>query len=427
MGFDREGRRVSARGVELFDYGNPGSHGFYISLFVRAGSMHEAAEENGITHFLEHALIRNLNQFYKPSGVNPYLDRYGLELGASTFSEMVQFFVCGSAAAFGRGAELITALLRPLSLPVSELDAERERIKAEIRENDERGSLTNFTNELVHAGTSLSRPITGNRTALNRIRLKQLEAYRRRVFSPENLFLYVTGNYKEADLTELLRLVDERLDAEVGFRQENLAPRTAAFGKREGRVYLKNADFTLLRLTFDMDMARLGLAEVDLIYDMLIGGNNAILFRELSELRGICYDVQGATERYNNTGSFTISLEVRENRLYEAAELVLRLLREFTETLYPEQALMKASYVDNAYLLYDDMREMNFTFAYDNHILGQSVSSISERSALFASVTPEAIREAASSIFKKENLTVTLKGKKRSVDLARLEEILRNF
>ena len=160
---------------------------------------------------------------------------------------------------------------------------------------------------------------------------------------------------------------------------------------------------------------------------MLIGGNNAILFRELSELRGICYDVQGATERYNNTGSFTISLEVRENRLYEAAELVLRLLREFTETLYPEEGLMKASYVDNAYLLYDDMREMNFTFAYDNHIMDLGYEDIEARRRAYSSVTSERIREVARELFRPQNLTLTLKGNKNKIDTAKLAEIIKTL
>ena len=54
----KEKLTVTKNGVEIYDYKNPASHSFFISLFVRAGSMHE--RESGITHLLEHAAIRNV-------------------------------------------------------------------------------------------------------------------------------------------------------------------------------------------------------------------------------------------------------------------------------------------------------------------------------------------------------------------------------
>ena len=52
-----ENCRTTKNGVKIFTYKNEASHGFFISLFVKAGSMYENAEENGITHFFEHIAI----------------------------------------------------------------------------------------------------------------------------------------------------------------------------------------------------------------------------------------------------------------------------------------------------------------------------------------------------------------------------------
>ena len=49
----REQSRVTKNGIIIYDYKNPNINSFYVSLFLRAGSMHE--ELSGITHFLEHA------------------------------------------------------------------------------------------------------------------------------------------------------------------------------------------------------------------------------------------------------------------------------------------------------------------------------------------------------------------------------------
>jgi predicted Zn-dependent peptidase len=118
---------------------------------------------------------------------------------------------------------------------------------------------------------------------------------------------------------------------------------------------------------------------------------------------------------------------VRSGSVYDALELAVAELREFKDTLFAEGELMKAGYVDNAYILYDDPRELNFTFAYDNHIMDEGYGDIAERAARYERVTPERLREVAEILFTKENLTLAIKGNKKKIDTERLEEILRKL
>ena len=68
----------------IYYYKNPALHGFFISLFLREGSVYESAENLGITHFLEHALVRNVNNL-RSGELYRELDRLGIEFGASTY------------------------------------------------------------------------------------------------------------------------------------------------------------------------------------------------------------------------------------------------------------------------------------------------------------------------------------------------------
>jgi predicted Zn-dependent peptidase len=85
---------------------------------------------------------------------------------------------------------------------------------------------------------------------------------------------------------------------------------------------------------------------------------------------------------------------------------------------------MKAAYVDNAPMLLDDPRELCFTYAYDNHVLGLGYRGIDDRRKVYADITPERLREVARIIFRPENLTVTLKGNKKRIDTTKLEKII---
>lgn len=413
---------TAKNGVKIYAYKNPAQHGFQISLFLRAGSMYECEGERGITHFLEHILIRNVAAMMD-GRLYATLDANGLELSASTYSEMVQFSIYGSTEKLLLSAEILCKILSPLVLSRADIDAERSRIKAEIRESGDRSSLATFTNSIVHKGTSLAESIAGTVASVNKITLSRLEEYRRAVFTRENVFLYVTGGVSDEDV----RTLSECLAAyplPSAAPRTNTAPVPADFGKRGGGVYIKNGDFTMARFTFDLDMTRVSVAEADLIYDILLSGNNSRLFLELSERRGYCYDVSGNLERYSNIGTLSFYYELREAHLYDAVSCTVDILKELKDRLLAEDECMKSSYVTNAEMLADDVRELNFTFAYDSHIMGLGYSDIAERAEAYRKITPERICEVAREIFRPENLTLTVKGNKRRLDRERLSHVV---
>ena len=418
-----EKKFITKNGVQIFGYKNPSLHGFFISLFARAGSMYESERDNGITHFLEHISIRNVNKIMN-GALYSELDRRGVEFNASTFSEMVQFYVSGESGKFAFGAEILTRLFSPIVLGKEEIDTERRRIKAEIREGNDKSSLLTFTNGIVHKGTSLARSITGTASGVSRITGKRLEEYRKGVFGSENIFFYVTGNFSDSDLSYLAALIEKYELSEGAELRNNIAPLSDGHFKRSPEIEVKNSDFTMVRFTFDLDMKKVSVPETDLIYDMLLSGYNSRFFIEMSELRGLFYDISGALERYSNAGGLYFTYEVKNKDLISAVQMTVDILNDFKKKAHPSDELMKSGYVDNAYMLYDDAREFNFTMAYDNHIMNLGYASLEERRAAYEKVTSRDVRRAACEIFKPQNLTLTIKGNKKKIDTASLEKII---
>jgi len=417
-----EKMKKAENGIPVFSLINNNVHSFFISMFVKSGSMYEREEENGITHFLEHAAIRNVNKLMDGK-LYEILDRYGMEFNASTYNEMVQFYITGNDRCFAKAAEIISMLLRPIALDRAEIDAERQRIKAEIREVNDKSTLAYFTSFEVFSNTSLARPITGTLGSVSRITGRGLEEYRRRTFTRDNLFFYVTGNVNVNDIDMLLKLVGAYTLSD-GEKHSNIAPVPSNFGKRAPLVHIKNADFTKIRYTFDVDMSRVGCAELDLLYELVLGGYSSEFFIELSEKRGLFYDLGGTVERYRNIGAFSFSYELKESMLYEAAEMTMELLCTYREKIPDAERCMRSGYVDNAYMLLDDPRELNFTFGYDNHILDLGYSGLEERIRTYSVITPERIREVAREIFRPENMTITLKGNKKKINIEKLNNII---
>lgn len=420
----REKEYVAKNGVRIYAFENLAQHGFYLSLFVRAGSIYEKESESGITHFLEHIAIRNIHH-RMGEGLYAELDRFGLEFNAATFNEMVHFYVSGAREHFAKGAEILCRVFSEISLPRSEIDLERLRIKAEIREGDEKNSLATFTLCSLYPDSPLKNPIVGTLRSVSSITGRKLEAYRKSIFETENLFFYATGAVGEGEIASLLQTV-EKYALPRGEKRESLPLLPQSFGRRGGAVFLKGADFTMLRFNFDVDMSRVKSAELDLLYDLLLSGYGARFFVEMSEKRGLFYDISGGIDRYKNAGLFYFSFEIKEKDVKESIAVVLEILNDLKTNVCKEEDLIKAPYVDNAFLLYDDARELNFTFSYDAHILGLPYRCLSDRVEAYRAVTGERIREVAKEVFSIENLSLTVKGNKKKLDAAVLSSYLRD-
>ena len=416
---------VTKNGIKIYSYRNENAHSFFVSMYLRAGSMFEREEDSGITHFLEHVAIRNVNALMGDK-LYALLDKYGLSFNASTASEMVQFYVSGSPKYFAIGANIIASVLSPISLSKDGISVERERIKAEIREADEKNTLAAFANSVAFEDTSLSRSILGTNKTVSRITGARLERYRREVMNSGNVFFYVTGSFTDKDIEALAGEIELK-DMPKGEERENLAPVPKSFGQRRPEVHIKNGDFTMLRLTFDVDMTKVKPQALDIIYDMLVSGNNSRLFYELSETRGIVYDINGFVDKYKNLGILAFYYEVKEDKLYEALELTLSILASAKNEIPREDSCMKAIYVDNAPMLLDDPCELNFTFGHGNHIIGNNYKNIADQQIAYDEITPVMLRDAMRVVFAPENLTVAVKGKKRKIDKARLDKIIEEY
>ena len=87
--------------IDIYWYPNRQTHSFCLSLYVRAGVLYESEEENGITHFLEHVLFRNINHLMN-GRMYREIDKLGLYFNGVTYKEFMQLYIIGALPAGGR-------------------------------------------------------------------------------------------------------------------------------------------------------------------------------------------------------------------------------------------------------------------------------------------------------------------------------------
>ena len=405
-------------GVPVYLYPNEALHSFCLSLYLRAGSLYEDEKESGATHFIEHLLFRSVKQYMR-GALYPTLDRLGLCFEGVTYREFMQLSITGAPQHFAEAARILCHTLRPLLLTEEDVQTERARIKAEIREESERTTLDYFTDRTLFGDSPLSRSITGTAGSISRMSRRYLCEKKDALFTAENLFFYMTGCVGEQEFCALSDAL-KGISLPKGERRALLAPRPDAFLHRNATVAVKSSDSTVLRLTFDIDTPRYGDAELSLLYDLLFGdGEECLLHRTLSEETGMIYSFRGMMENYRNMGVMGVTYEIAPSKLLPSLSLVLGMLGRVKSGKDVTLDFVRAPYTDNAAFLLDDPATFNWSRAYESKILGLPYEGISDRAKAYASVSEERIVQMANEIFTPDAATLTVKGRRVDTDALR--------
>ncbi len=406
---------VTKNRVPIYGYKSPGLHSFCICLYAKAGPLYESAKDSGISHFVEHIVFRNINRIYGGK-LYDMLDELGLCFTAATYKEFMQFTVTGASRNFRRGAEIITKLFESLSnaLCGEEFEAERDRIRAEIREYDEKATLEYLVKKKAWENTPIENMITGTLGTVGRITLARCEKERKRIFSQRNFFFYITGCFSDDDLWYLAECT-EKYSFDKGDVRDNRCPLPEEFGKRSGGIIHKDSPYYMVELCFDLDMEKTRKETRNLFYDLIFSGENCRFFRELSEKLGYVYSYDAKIEEYGNVGNLSVSFELSYKKLYDGISAAIKLLRDI-KTDASGLSRAKVYYTDNAELMLDNAEDFNWTMAYENHILGEKQTSLVERKRKYEAVTEKEISDMASLVFRRSNLIVGVKGRKKKID-----------
>lgn len=411
--------------VPVYSYLNPHLHSFCLCMYIKSGSMYEEKNENGITHFYEHAVIRNVNSLMEGK-LYQILDKFGLSLNGATYKEFVQFSINGAAVHWKEAVDIFLNLLKPLVLSEEELSTERKRIKAEIRECDREDSLEARTEQAVWKGTSLTQTITGKKKTLDTIGLPELNDFRRHFFTSENMFFYVTGNCIENGLDYLCNKINEEEINTIDIKRMNLAPVPKRFFGRKSVPVVEDGKKTELSISFDIDTSRYSDAMLCLFYDLLFVGDYCHIYQELSEKTGYIYSYEDHFERYKNVGVMTLQYEVAPGMLLKVFEKTMDIFLKMKDT--PGSLdYVRAIYVDNGDMSLDDADDFNWNRAYDCHILDENYPDIEAKKSAFKKVTEEDMARMAREIFLTSNITVVVKGRKKKIKKKKLEEQMKRL
>ena len=256
-----------------------------LGAYVAAGTRHEAAAENGVSHFLEHMAFKGTHQ-RSAAQIAEEIENVGGHINAYTAREQTAYYVKLLKEDAALGADILGDILCHSSFEPEEFERERGVILQEIGQANDTPDDIIFDHfqETAYPGQAMGRPVLGTEALIRDMSRATLMNYMQTHYAAENLVVTAAGAIEHERLVDLVAQHFADLPAHH--------PQPAERGRYQGGEFREERDLDQVHITLGFPGP--GYADPDyypalLLSTLLGGGMSSRLFQEIREKRGLVY------------------------------------------------------------------------------------------------------------------------------------------
>ncbi len=315
-------------GIEMVGQYMPSLSSITFGFQLDAAVINEPEEKQGLAHLFEYMLFEGTKQ-KDARALNEAFESLGARKGASTGLETSQVWAQIVNTKFDTTLQLINELLLTSTFPKEELEQMRSIILQEIRRRDDEPMSRIF--ELVRAnfyrGTALGRPILGTSESVNGLQRKDLQAFWKARYQPENTLFAIAGKFDwDHVIEEVQRLFGDWIGhAETSPEQRPEPAANIALEHQEGKQEHLALMAPFPNYTDPDYYAAMVVSEV-------LGGNMASrLFVEVREKRGLVYGISAGLASNKHIGAMRIYAGTTPEQGRECLQVIVDELRKLEQ------------------------------------------------------------------------------------------------
>lgn len=275
-----------------------------IGVWVRAGSILESPEQNGLSHFIEHLAFKGTAR-RSARQIAQEMDAVGGYLNAATSKLSTTYYAKVIDEDLDLAADILADIVIHPAYDEKEMNKERSVVLEEISMTDD--SPEDVAYDLIAAAMfgdqPLGRTILGPREIIEGCSREDILAYRARHYSPMNACVAVAGNFEMNQLREILEKHFGSWQGSAGeLYPVNLVNRAPG-------VLTADKDTEQAHVCLGYNGKELGSDDVyamAVFNSILGGGMSSRLFQRIREESAMAYSVYSAPSAYPHCGDFTV-------------------------------------------------------------------------------------------------------------------------
>ncbi len=379
-----------------------------LGIWVDAGSRDEDADENGITHFIEHMIFKGTGT-RNSLDIAKELDAIGGLSNAFTGKEQTCFHARVLGRHFHTLADIFSDIFLNSKFEPMDIDRERQVILQEINmvEDTPDDNVHVLFNRFFWKNHPVGLSILGSDNSVSSFDREKLLEYIRKYYTPERIVVAAAGDVDHDTLVEYFGPMLEAVPA-GSFKGLRTAPLC------HSGVSVHQKDLEQVHICLGGESPSLGSKQrfPCAVLNTILGGNmSSRLFQEIREKQGLAYVIYSFLSAYTDTGLLGIYLATDPDNVNPALATIQKEIRKIRNNdLTPDDlAAAKENLIGGIYLSSEsaDSRMMRIAkneFNFSRYVEYEELVSYLEE------VKVEDVVEMAHQVFQDNKLNLTILG-----------------
>ncbi len=399
----------------------PDFHSVTVGIWVRAGSVTETNEENGLSHLIEHMLFKGTEK-RSAKQIAMEMDNMGGQMNAFTAKECTCYYIKVIDEKLGKGIEVLSDLFLNSVFDEKELEKEKGVVLEEIAMYND--TPDEVAHELISStffkGTMLEKSILGPAANIRSFGRENVTGYKNKYYGPENIVIAVAGNFDKDELMENLNKYFcngcapgvSKSDLTV----DDLKPeRKNAFAKRD--IEQAHLCMAFPGCAYD-DPRRFALSVLNNITGASMSSR---LFQKIREEMGMAYAVYTYPSFYTTTGMFAIYAGTTQKNMQTVIELIAQEMKAIKkDKVTKEEFAQSKEQLKGNYILALESTSAKMNAIGKGKLITGKIMTEEENIKLVNEVSFEDMAGLIDTIIDFDACTVTAVGKE-DVDFSKLQ------
>jgi len=300
-----------------------------IGVWVDAGTRHEPAAVNGVSHMLEHMAFKGTER-RTAQDIAEEMDNVGGHLNAYTARDHTAYYAKILKDDVPLALDIIGDILMHSSMDPIELEREQGVVIQEIGQSLDTPDdvIYDHFQAVAYPDQPLGRPVLGTEDVVRALDRNSILSYMRGQYSASSMILAAAG---KIDHNQVVDLAHRAFDGIADFPRSK--PEDARY---RGGDYRETRDIEQVNFLLGFD----GVAYEDPDYyasqvlsTVLGGGMSSRLFQEIREKRGLVYSIYSFAASYADGGLFGIFAGCGEDDVVELVPVMSDQILGMTEAV----------------------------------------------------------------------------------------------
>ncbi len=404
-------RRTLPNGLTIIEVPSSDAESVVVDFFVKTGSRSESAEENGISHFLEHFLFKGTQKYPTSMSITELIDSIGAEMNANTGKEHTQYYIKAHSDHLELIFSVLTDMIQQPLLDLGELEREKGVIIEELNmyRDMPMAEIENILENLMWPDSPLGQNIVGSKETVNKFTVEMFRSYLDRHYQTPNIILGVSGKFNRKKLDALIKQYWAPISKHNFHKWEKVKdiqkkPRIKIQYKETEQAHLAMG-FKGFPFGDKRNPAALILGSI------LGGGMSSRLFYEIRERRGLAYYVRSSASSYQDTGMFHIGSGLQVDKIEEAITVIIGELHRIMEVPVDAKELLKAKeYIKGRTTLALEENQARLDWCIEQEAFHKKIHEPKELFDKLDKVNALQVSAVAKELFQEKNLSLAVIG-----------------